>query len=176
MFEIGDIVVYANSGVCEIKDIATPRSRAIKKGTLYYFLKPIYGEGIIYCPVDNPKVFIRPVISREEAQRLISMIPTITAEAYHNRSTQLLSEHYGEAINSHDCAELIELVMSIYQKKQNLSGQKRKLGQVDERFMKRAQSLLYGELAVALGIDRDDVEAYIAASVENAEMAELKKA
>ncbi len=175
MFNIGDIVVYANSGVCEVKDISTPRSRAIKKGTLYYFLKPLYNEGIIYCPVDNPKVFIRPVISKQEAEHLVEMIPTITAEAYHNRSTQLLSEHYGEAINSHDCGELIELMMSIYQKKQTLNGQKRKLGQVDERFMKRAQELLYGELAVALGIDKKDVEAYIAARVEKSE-GELKRA
>ena len=176
MFGIGDIVVYANSGVCEVKDIATPRSRAIEKGVLYYFLKPLYSEGIIYCPVDNPKVFIRPVISKQEAQRLIDMIPTISAEAYHNRSTQLLSEHYGEAINSHNCVDLIELVMSIYQKKQALSEQKRKLGQVDERFMKRAQELLYGELAVALEIDKSEVESYIAACVEKAETEELKRA
>lgn len=176
MFGIGDIVVYANSGVCEVIDIATPQSRVIEKGVLYYFLKPVYSDGVIYCPVDNPKVFIRPAISKQEAQRLIDMIPTINAKAYHNRSIQLLSEHYGEAINSHDCAELIGLVMSIYNKKQALAQQKRKLGQVDERFMKRAQELLYGEFAVALGIDKADVEGYIAACVKKAEAQELKRA
>ena len=39
--------------------------------------------------------------------------------------------------------------------------------------MKRAQSLLYGELAVALGIEKDEVEAYIASKMENEETANV---
>ena len=33
---------------------------------------------------------------------------------------------------------------------------------IDERFMRRAEELLFGELAVALGIEREDVPDYIA--------------
>ena len=35
--------------------------------------------------------------------------------------------------------------------------------------MKRAQNLLYGELAVALGIEKDGVEQYIASRMEQIE-------
>lgn len=166
MYNVNDVVVYGNTGVCRVVDIGTPQFHGVDKKQSYYTLKPIFGDGVIYCPVDNNRVFIRPIISKEEAEKVIAAIPSIKAEAYHNKSTQLLSEHYCEAINSHNCKELIELLMSIYQKKQSLLGQKRRLGQVDERYMKRAQSLLYGELAVALGIDKDNVEEYIAAKVE----------
>lgn len=169
MFKVDEIVVYQNSGVCRIEDISTPDFHGVDKSKLYYILKPVYGDGVIYSPVDNPRVFIRRVITREEAERLIDAIPDIRAEAYHNRSTQLLSEHYGAALNSHSCAELIELVMSIYEKKQSLVRQKRKLGQVDERFMKRAQDLLYGELSVALGMDKDSVSDYIASRIDGEE-------
>ena len=166
MFGINEIVVYGSTGVCRIEDIGTPEFHGVDRSQSYYTLRPVFDGGIIYCPVNNPRVFIREVISREEAQQLIDAIPTINAQAYHNRSTQLLTEHYNEVISSHKCSDLIELIMSIYHKKKALAGQKRRLGQVDERFMKRAQNLLYGEFAVALGIDRDEVEQYIAARVE----------
>ena len=38
----------------------------------------------------------------------------------------------------------------------------RKFGQVDERFMKHAEDLLFSELSVALEIRRDEVQKYIA--------------
>ena len=37
----------------------------------------------------------------------------------------------------------------------------RKVSQLDERYLRRAEEQLYGELAAALGIDRQDVCAYI---------------
>lgn len=51
--------------------------------------------------------------------------------------------------------------MSIYAKKQELKGQKRKFGVVDERYLRQAEELLFGELAVALGIDKEEVPEYI---------------
>ena len=35
------------------------------------------------------------------------------------------------------------------------------MGQVDQRYRKKAECLLHGELAVALGIPLDQVESYI---------------
>jgi len=169
LFGINEIVVYGSTGVCRIEAIGTPEFHGVDKSQSYYTLKPVFGDGVIYCPVENTRVFIRPVISREQAEQLIDAIPSMHAQAYHNRSTQLLTEHYSEVINTHDCAGLIEMIMSIYHKKQALAGQKRRLGQVDERFMKRAQNLLYGEMAVALGIDKDEVEQYIASRMEQLE-------
>ena len=37
---------------------------------------------------------------------------------------------------------------------------------MDERYLKRAEELLYGELAVALDIPREEVAGYIAAEAE----------
>ena len=39
--------------------------------------------------------------------------------------------------------------------------QKKKFGAMDERYMKRAEDMLFGEFAVALGIDKNEVQAYI---------------
>lgn len=159
MYQPGDMVVYGSTGVCRVKEITTPECQ--KGGEkLYYALEPLYQDGVIYTPVDT-KVFMRPVITEEEAQALIDKIPTMEAAAYHNSVLRELEEHYAAYLKSHECGDLIELAMSIYAKKQDLASQHRKFGAVDERFMKRAEDLLYGELAVALKIDRDQVPSHI---------------
>ena len=56
--------------------------------------------------------------------------------------------------------------MSIYAKRQQAEAQKRRLGMVDERFMKQAERMLYGEFSVALGIPFEEVQPYIAQRIE----------
>ena len=53
-------------------------------------------------------------------------------------------------------------VVSAYRKKVEREEKKLKFGAVDRRYMERAENLLYGELAVALGIARENVQEFIA--------------
>lgn len=161
MYQIGELIHYGSTGVCRIMDIKTQNLPGVNKNQLYYVLKPLYQECTISSPVDNQKVFMRPIITKEEAERLIDTIPAIKAEAYHSRVIRDLTEHYEAAFASHSCKDLIELTMSIYAKKQYLEQNKRKFGAVDERFMKRAEELLFGELAAALEIKKEEVQGYI---------------
>ena len=160
MFEVGDIIVYGSNGVCRVKSIAPSKDQK-EKGRLYYELSPVYRDCTIFTPADNQKVFMRPVISREDAEALIDEIPSICAEVYHNRVLRQLAEHYEEVIRSHDCRELVRMLMSLFNKRKELESQKRKFGLVDERYMKRAEELLHGELAIALGMGIDEVQPYI---------------
>lgn len=166
MYQSGDMIIYGSTGVCEVMELTTPDFEK-DKSRLYYALKPKYQDGIIFTPVDT-KVFMRPIITKEEADALIDRIPTMEAEAYHNKALRELEEHYNTYLKSHDCKDLLELAMSIYTKKKDLLSQRRKFGAVDERFMKRAEDLLDGEFAVALGIEKNQVGAYISGRVEAA--------
>lgn len=161
MYQIGDLIHYGSTGICRVIDIKTQNLPGVKKDQLFYVLKPLYQECTISLPVDNQKVFTRPIISRDEANRIIDTIPTIKAEAYHSRVLRDLSEHYEAAFASHSCEALVELTMSIYAKKKYMEQQKRKFGAVDERFMKRAEEMLFGELAAALEINKESVQEYI---------------
>lgn len=171
MFNIGDLIVYGSTGVCRVREIASHDTRGADKDKKYYVLDPLYQKCVIYAPIDNPKIFMRPIISKEEANKLIDMIPSIRAEAYHTRVLRQLVEHYEASLNTHDCGDLIELTMSIYAKKQYLMQQNRKFGQIDERFMKRAEDLLYGEFAAALEIDKADVADYISQRISKIQVA-----
>ena len=81
MFQPGDLVVYGSTGVCRVEEITHPNMTGADRNKAYYLLKPLYQDGVIYTPAENSKVAMRPVISSEEAEELIDLIPTIQAEA-----------------------------------------------------------------------------------------------
>ena len=161
MFQKGESVVYGNLGVCRVEDIITRRFEGLDEAHPYYVLKPLYQEGVLYAPADNPRIALRPVLTKAQADALIDSIPTRTGEAFHSRSAQELATHYEQAMSSHACTDLLELAMSIYHKKQSLTRQNKKFGRVDEHFLHQAEDGLYGELAAALGIAKEEVPGYI---------------
>lgn len=161
MFEKGQLVAHETAGVCRVAEIIEMAFRPGEPKKTYYKLAPVYENGTLFTPVESDKVFIRPVLSKEEILTLIDGIPGIDAEAYHTRSLQELGDHYQEALASHDCGVLIELVMSIWLKKQDAEQNRRRLGQVDTRYLKQAEDLLYGEFAAVLEIQKDEVQPFI---------------
>ena len=160
MFQPGDLIVYGSSGVGKVEAVEERDMGAGQKDRLYYTLSPVYSMETIYTPVDTT-VFMRPVITREQAEELVEQIPLIQEDVCQERNLSLLSAHYQSAIQSHDCKDLIQLVKSVYTKNQHAVQKGKKLGQVDQRYWKRAEDLLQGELAVALDIPREDIADYI---------------
>jgi len=165
LYQVGDQIIYGSNGVCiieEIKMIEVPHTDEEKA---YYIIKPIYQECRISVPVDT-KMFIRPIISKEEALALIDSIPQIDAQPYFNTALRQLQDYYEKKLSSHACADLIELTISLYRKKQQVLEQKRKFGAIDERYMKRAEDLLFGELSVVLDIPKNEVRSFISSRLE----------
>lgn len=165
MYETGDLIIYGNEGVCKVEAVGVPDIPSLGKERMYYTLLPLYQDGKIFIPVDT-KIFMRHVITKEKAEELIEKIPTIEAELYENSNMRFLSEHYQAFFESHECRDLLQLVRDVYLKACNAKEQGKKLGQVDEKYMRRAEDLLHGELAVALGIPKEEVKDYITKKVE----------
>ena len=161
MYQVGDLIIYGNSGVCKVTDITNQNLTGTENEQTFYVLKPLFQNCTISTPVNTTKVFMRPIISTDEANRLIDTIPSVQPEMSNISDLRQLTAHYEAYFQTHDCADLIELSMSIYEKKQMLKEQKRKFGTIDERYMKRAEDLLFGEFSAALGIQKEDVPAYI---------------
>ncbi len=160
MFKKNDIVMYGATGVCRVVDIGTPEF-AQEAERLYYFLEPIYQNGLIYAPIDNETVSIRYVISRSEANELIESIDGIQVEHFGGQSMQQVSQKYQQILDKHDCRELLMLTKSIHAKALESLKQNKRLGQIDKRFKKKAEELLFGEFSIALDMEKDEVERYI---------------
>lgn len=160
MYQIGDLIIYGSQGVCKVDKIGIPDIPGIDKDRVYYTLCPIYQGNKIFTPVDT-SVFMRPVITYTEAQKLICLIPSINENMKNCQNKKALEDHYHESMQTHECSDLVQVIKTIYSKKVIAVGQGKKLGQTDERFMKKAEDLLYSELSVALNIPKENVKKYI---------------
>ena len=165
VYQIGDLIVYGGEGVCRVEEIGVPKISGINKERQYYTLSPLYREGRVFAPVDA-KVFMRPVITRDEALSLIRDIPNMETSVYENSNLRFLNEYYQERLQNYTCAGLLQLIRNTHAKRDVMISRGKKLGLVDERSMKRAEDMLHGELAVALGITRSEVPQYIADTLD----------
>lgn len=166
MFEKGSLLIYDTVGVCRVEDIGIPSGIPVSdKEKKYYKLAPVFGSGTIYIPVDT-KVFMRPVITKDEAETLLAKIPEIREDLCDTRNQKVLEDHYKASFQSHECEDLVQLIKTVYLKKQNLERNGKKTGKTDQQYMKRAQGLLHEELSIALGIPVEEVEEYITRVVE----------
>ena len=170
MYQAGDMIVYGNEGVCRVVSVGIPEISGVQKDRQYYTLEPQYCDGLIFAPVDTP-VHTRPVMTREEAEMLIDSMPEIETEQMNeHQNVRLLSEHYRELIRSCDRQDVARIIKEVRAKRIASQTRGGKISQVDERYMKRAEDLLYGELSISLGIPRDEVCEYITRRIEAMEL------
>ncbi len=159
MYSVGQMIVYGASGVCRVEAVEPQKNApAGMKDRLYYRLKPLYDQGVVYTPVETT-VAMRPLLTRDEADALIRAIPDIAPAPCESRSPQLLGEHYKSFFVSHRAEDLLRLIKTVYLKMK--IGGPRALGKTDQHYLKRAEDLLYKEFAAALELPVDGVKPYI---------------
>lgn len=161
MYAIGDKIVYGENGVCTVYAIAPLSMSRTDKNKLYYHLRPLIGSGTYFTPVDSG-AFMRPVISREEAEALIAAIPGIAPAICNDSRFNHVDAFYKELFKQHTCEALVAIVKGL---RQRISGKKTRSSRA-EATMRRAKDMLHGELAVALGMEVDAVEQYITECIE----------
>ncbi|MBD5528623.1 MAG: CarD family transcriptional regulator [Lachnospiraceae bacterium] len=160
MYSVGQYVVCGNKGVCTVEDITTLDISGVDKAKLYYILKPQYiSASTVYVPVENA-ASLREVLTREQAEQLVSEIPDIPPLKIANE--KMAEQEYRSSMRSNDSTEWIRVIKTIYGRRQKRLQAGRKETAVDGRYFKMAEDSLYGELAVALGVERSQVCAYIA--------------
>lgn len=159
MFCVDDYVVYSNTGVCKVMAVGT--LEGFEEGVVYYTLKPLTRPETVFIPVDSD-VYLRKVISREEALELVDRIPTIKEDTNTTgMDPRSLGEYYKRMLATHQSDELIRLIKTIYCKAQRLSENGKKLIKTDADYKKKAEDILYNELAIALEVPIDEIEDFI---------------
>lgn len=160
MFEIGDYIVCGNNGICTVESIGTIDVPDVNPERLYYILQPVYAKGsVVYIPVDNEKIVMRKILTKEQAQALIDKIPEI--ETIPELNDKLREEKFKECLRHHDCTDWIRIIKTLYLRRQAREERGQKVTAMDARYLKVAEENLYCEFAMALGIDRDEVLDFI---------------
>lgn len=160
MFQVDDYVVYESHGVCVVKAVGEVDISAADRTRLYYTLEPLYLKGnTVYTPVDNRKAAMRELISKEDAWKLIDKIPDV--EVLGSVEDKKPEAGYKEVMSRYDCKGWIQIIKTLYLRKQGRLNAGRKNIARDDIYLKAAQEYLFGELAVALEMPKEDIEAYI---------------
>ncbi len=165
MFSVGDYIICGKNGVCRVEEIGTMDLAGADSDRLYYTLAPVYCSGSrIFTPVDNSKMVIRAVMTKEEAQKLVGEIPQI--EELWVADDKRREQAYKEAIMTCDGRALVQIIKTLYMRKKKCLDNGKKVHNIDERYLRMAEDYLYGELACALDIERGNVASYITDEVE----------
>ncbi|MFA9462654.1 MAG: CarD family transcriptional regulator [Velocimicrobium sp.] len=169
MFEVGDYIIYGNNGVCKVDKIGTMDVSGTPKGRLYYTLSPVYAKGsTVFTPVDNKKVMMRPVISKEEAWKLIDDMNNIDTLWISDERRR--EECYKDALKSCDAREWIKIIKTLYIRKKSRVAEGKKVTTSDQKYLRMAEDSLFGELAIPLEMDKSKVEDFIATRVKKLEV------
>ena len=158
MYGIGDHLVYGTSGVCLVSDVcACPFDK--NDGRTFYVLKPIGGtaSSLIYTPVENDRIPMRPLSTPEEAEALLkvlSEIPTLTIPQEKARR-----EIYRNVIAAGELAAYVALIKTVRVRRAEFAGTQRRLPDFELEYESAAKRHLYTELSLVLGRPTAEIEA-----------------
>lgn len=158
MFNKGEMVVCGSNGVCLIQKIS--KMDGMDNDMLYYIMQPVYEKrSTVYIPVDNHKTPIRKIFTKEEANDFIKSIPDIKPLEIDNEKQR--EQLYKSCIAPAQCEGWVSLIKTLNNRNEERIAAGKKIISLDERYMKTVKNCLYGELAISLGISKDEVEGYI---------------
>ncbi len=160
MYQVGEFVVYGSEGVCEVQEIGTIDILGLNNNREYYTLKPINNNGKIFAPIDT-NVFIRGVLTGDEIQEMIKEIPSLKKSTDKVKNDRALQEYYKNLLKTDNFIELLSTTIEINNEKEELGKNGKKLGQIQEKFIKIANDLIEDEFSIVLGINKEDVSEYI---------------
>lgn len=165
MFKKDDLIMCGGHGVCRVVDVVGNPIDRLDKKRKYYLLSPVFEKGsTVYTPVDSDKVIMRPIMTKEEAEALIARITEI--ETVWIQEEKNREQMYKEAIRTYDCDTLVEIIKTLYLRKQNRLHEGKKVLSSDEQYLRKAEELLYSEMSLSLSIPKEKVEEYIIEAVE----------
>ena len=164
MFGKGELIMCGGHGVCRVIDITGNPIERSDRNKKYYVLEPVFEKAsTIYTPVDNDKIVMRRIMNREEAEKLIAQITEIDTVWIQEEKRR--EQTYKDAIRTYDCQSLVQIIKTLYLRKQSRIKEGKKVLSSDEQYLHKAETLLYSEMSLALDIPKEEVQGYISDAV-----------
>ena len=160
MFELEEYIVYGANGVCRVTEIC-PSPFDASDTRMFYVLKPAgdRGNSVIYTPVDNESVLMRPLLSREAVEGLVarvSSLPVLDVPVERQRK-----DVYKSTMASVDPELYFRLLKTVYERREAAKEKRKRLPEMDNEYEFLAKKSLYTELSLVLGIPEVEVEGYL---------------
>ena len=157
MFNINEYVVYKRE-VCKVANIKNINNKE------YYVLVPVNDDSLT---IDVPVLGItniKKIISKDEVLDIIKRIPEIETIKYDN--DKFLEYEYKRLLNEMSHEGLIKIIKTTYLRNKERVDNKRKIGEKDDTYFKKAEKLLYTEFSLALGKSYEETKEFVISNVE----------
>ena len=165
MFQKDDYVFYESGGICKIFDIQFAPLDSMPADRQYYILQSVHDHnGVSYVPVDSDKVFLRKLLNREEAQRLMDEIEQISVIEESN--AKLLRNKYIEAMHTHQPVEWVRVIKTVHLRIATRTARTQRISETERTLVDTAKRYLHAELALALDLPEAGMEAYLCSRLE----------
>lgn len=159
MFQVGDYVVYKRD-ICKIIDLKK------MNGEDYYVLVPKDDDTLfISLPVSKKDSF-RMLMTEEEIKKLIEKIPSIPIVDSNNR---MLESEYKSLLASGRQEDLIRIIKTTYLRNQDRLDHKKRVAEKDLYYFNKAESYLYGEIGLVLGMELEETKKYLCSQIEKSQ-------
>ena len=164
MFQIGDLLFYGTNGVCRVSEICSSPFDSTDTRS-FYKLTPIseHSTLVIYTPIDNDRVVMRPLISKEEAEALIARLGEIEKVAV--AVEKYRKDAYREAIREGAPEGFVKILKTVRARREVFRKTRRRVPDLDNDFEFTAKNCLYGELCTVLGIPREEIHRIVTESI-----------
>ena len=152
MYAIGDYLVHPGQGVCQVEGVTSAP-------TAVYQLLPVGQRHAMHIsfPVES-EARLRPVLSREEAEKIVEGYDELEPASFHARNIALEEEHYKGAIRGGSCEDAVRIAKTFRARIAGLLARGKKPPVAYDRIVKLAHERSCVELAVALGRPIDEVK------------------
>lgn len=164
-----EMVVHWSGKVCRVLDVTV--MDLMDKKQEYYVLQPVREDKErIYVPTVKVKEALRPLISRENALKLIEELPEIPAMKIKDERTR--EKEYKIAFYSGNYRDMVMMVKELYQRRSARAKTGKKPISRDQTQMSFVETAFEEEMAFALGIDKATVKEFIAEKLNTEEVVE----
>lgn len=157
LFKIGDTVVYGAQGICKIDSVETKLIGRQKQD--YYVLKPIFNQNTsVFVPVDNEALTAKMLSALTKSQinglaKKVTDIEVIKASDENQKR-----ELYKSILSSSNRERLVSLIKTIRFERDTRREAGKKLNISDEQTLRKAESLLYNEIAFVFSVEPDEAK------------------
>lgn len=159
--KIGSYVVHWSGKVCRVEDISGLDFTGTNRE--YLILSPIRDKAEkIYVPVEKSTGVLRPVLSKEDAEALIGRMKEI--EPLHIKDEKQRTQEYKEAFYSQNYVNLVKIAKELYQRRESRMREGKSLPSKDAQMMLLVEKTFEEEMAIALGVEKEEVRNLIEAA------------
>lgn len=164
MYEVGDRMVYGVHGVCRVA--GCEERKVDRRRQRYLVLEPIGQAGSQYMvPTENQAAMakLHPLLTRQELEGLLSspQVHTVSWISDENQRKQ----RYREIMASGDRQQMMQMVYTLYRHREAQAAAGKKCHVTDEFFLRDAEKLLIGEMAVVLDLDQEQAKLQLQAGL-----------